>query len=712
MMESHKPWMQHVEVSLKDYNQLYEKAYLNEKKAELEKERRALEEARKEQEEALEKKAKHLRDVSVEKERQREREQRGAVTSQNWLLMKHSVSGSYEPGSATQDSGLAELHFSLEFSVFEKEWTVIPLVDSQIITDEWRVQRTELLVTSDDGSEPAWAPVAFSSDTMLLVQELDGAPGRQVLATNLPGVYRVSFRAFVFVHSKRNLNSLGLNLLHPFAGMTLRLKHNSTSRALVRELSITPASQYTVEEGDDAITVSMKLPPTKNIEIKWRWMEKSDAEWERMNSDGAAEKVVEEEPMQVIVVHDALHTIMDAVLQSSHTLKFSMDSDQRALANVRFTVQGPARVTSVSGFGVMSWKSSAVSKDASTDSATLVEVSFKNSLISDTITLILNTELELGADAFAVPNVVCEGVLRQTGSIGIVKLANVEVHEHDARGMARISAEELPEHLRYQTNQPIMFAYKYLSPLSEAQLQVVKHEQVDVLEAVAESGFYQVLVSEGQSMHRLMLNMQNSRKQYLQVQGIPSDARLWSLMVNSKPAKPVRGSDGSLLIPLLVGMGGNNNEGAHFSSMEITYLIQREPLGNSGRIELSPPKLDVAISKLLMEVQWPSSHVATFKGTAQEVTRFSHALPKAVNHDVGTDVVPSNFDFNKLPAHVPRAGVNVHLPRAGDGHRFEQLLVVDGGAALSIDYEIKALEPQQQPGWLEGLQSRLCSRRR
>merc|ERR1712046_547292 len=278
--------------------------------------------------------------------------------------------------------------------------------------------------------------------------------------------------------------------------------------------------------------------------------------------------------------------------------------------------------------------------------------------------------------------------------------------------MARISAEELPEHLRYQTNRPIMFAYKYLSPLSEAQLQVVKHEQVDVLEAVAESGFYEVLVSEGQSMHRLMLNMQNSRKQYLQVQGIPADARLWSLMVNSKPAKPVRGSDGSLLIPLLVGMGGNNNEGAHFSSVEITYLVQRGPLGNFGKIELSPPKLDVAISKLLMEVQWPSSHSATFKGTAQEVTRFSHALPKAVNHDVGTDVVPSNFDFNKLPAHVPRAGVNAHLPRAGDGHRFEQLLVVDGGAALTIDYEIKVTEPQQQPGWMEGLRSRLCSRRR
>merc|ERR1711937_325727 len=100
-------------------------------------------------------------------------------------------------------------------------------------------------------------------------------------------------------------------------------------------------------------------------------------------------------------------------------------------------------------------------------------------------------------------------------------------------------------------------------------------------------------------------NMQNSRKQYLQLHGIPLNARLWSLMVNSKPAKPVRGKDGDLLIPLLVGIGGSSNEGAHTSSVEITYLVQRDPLGTSGTLDLAPPRLDVAISRLQMEVQWP-----------------------------------------------------------------------------------------------------------
>jgi len=235
---------------------------------------------------------------------------------------------------------------------------------------------------------------------------------------------------------------------------------------------------------------------------------------------------------------------------------------------------------------------------------------------------------------------------------------------------------------------------------------VVKHEQVEVLEAVAETAFYEVLMSDGQSMHRLMLNMQNTRKQYLEVRGIPADARLWSLIVNSKPAKPVRGADGNLLIPLLVGVNGNSNEGAQSTSVELAYL-RADPIGEAGVADLAPPRLDIPISALMMEVQWPESHEVKFKGSAQVVRSFSHSLPKPVNHDVGTDIVSSGFDFNRAPAHMPKAGVNVQVPRAGQRHRFEQLLV-DGGATLTAEYQAKVEEASSKPRWFE----RLCARRR
>lgn len=256
-----------------------------------------------------------------------------------------------------------------------------------------------------------------------------------------------------------------------------------------------------------------------------------------------------------------------------------------------------------------------------------------------------------------------------------------------------------------------MFAYKYLSSQCKVQFSIVKHEQVDVLEAVAETAFYEVLMSDGQSMHRLMLNMQNSRKQYLEVRGIPADARLWSLIVNSKPAKPVRGADGNLLIPLLVGVNGNSNEGAQSTSVELSYL-RSDPLGDAGTANLAPPRLDIPISTLLMEVQWPESHDVSFRGSAQAVQGFSHSLPRPVNHDVGTDIVSAGFDFNRAPAYIPKKGVNVQVPRAGARHRFEQLLVVDGGAALTADYHLKVVQEEMPKAWHTLLLERLCARRR
>lgn len=233
-----------------------------------------------------------------------------------------------------------------------------------------------------------------------------------------------------------------------------------------------------------------------------------------------------------------------------------------------------------------------------------------------------------------------------------------------------------------------------------------------MLEAVADTAFYEVLVSEGQSMHRLMLNMQNSRKQYLEVSGIPADARIWSLIVNSKPAKPVRGEDGNLLIPLLVGVSGNSNVGAQTTSVELVYLRKRDPLGDTGVAQLAPPRLDIPISTLLMEVQWPESHEVKFRCAAKAVQGFSHSLPKPVNHDVGTDMVASGFNFNNAPAHIPKAGVNVQVPRAGQRYRFEQLLVVDGGATLDAEYHALIVEEDTPKTWLAFLLERMCARRR
>merc|ERR1711988_166868 len=127
------------------------------------------------------------------------------------------------------------------------------------------------------------------------------------------------------------------------------------------------------------------------------------------------------------------------------------------------------------------------------------------------------------------------------------------------------------------------------------------------------------------------------------------EAQIWSLMVNSVPAKPVRGKDGALLIPLLVGTGSDSNEGAKRTSVEIAFLSQHEALGMRGTIDLAPPMLDIPTSKMLMEVQLPDGYVMEFNGSLQKVQNFSYPLPQPVNYDKGTDIVPYNFNFGSMP---------------------------------------------------------------
>jgi hypothetical protein len=628
------------------------------------------------------------------------REQRGVVAQKNWLLLKHSAEGTYQRRSTAKNDGdMAAFDFTLEVRVFEDEWTVIPLVDAQVITADWKIFQATLAgdpavinganPTQDeqDGAQSNYSQVSLTGETLLVIQELDEGVPKQVLATNKAGLYRINFTAYVFVHANRNLNSFSLNLLHPITFTKIRLAQESASKSVVRDLNIVPSAQCTVDEGEDFVSISVRLPPTKVVEVKWRGVDATEPDYVEVSTVGkdCADK---SEPLQITASHDVLHSISDGVLQSSHTVKYTLDSEQTTLPCARIVVRGLVRVTSITGHGVLSWKATpGDSSEGCSEAVTRVEVSFKSSLIADTIIVLMNTEMELERDVVTLPTVMCEGVLRQTGTLGVVKIANVEVHEHEMKGLARIGIDELPEELRYQTNRPIMFAYKYLSPQFHVKLSVVKHDQVSVMEAVVENAFYEVLVVDTQSMHRLMLVMQNSNQQYLALRGLPADARIWSLMVNSVPAKPVRGSDGALLIPLLVGTASDGNQGVQKTSVEVAYLSQHTPLGGEGTLLVTPPKLDVPISTVLVEVQLPDGYDVEFTGSLQKVERFSYQLPQPVNNDRGTDMVQHGFNFSTMAQEVKSTGVNVRVPQSGQRFRFQRLLVVDGGAAMTVAYK-------------------------
>mmetsp|Transcript_148103 Transcript_148103/g.475622 ORF Transcript_148103/g.475622 Transcript_148103/m.475622 type:complete len:322 (+) Transcript_148103:935-1900(+) len=307
----------------------------------------------------------------------------------------------------------------------------------------------------------------------------------------------------------------------------------------------------------------MRRPSTKVVKLKWRVVaaekvprpSKSQA-----NRTQATDENVEDQSSQATVQHDALFSVAEGVLQSSNAFKFTFESEQ-SLNTLEVLVHGDSRVTSVVAHGMQTWSAKPFTNLTLEDSAegqpgngTFVQVVFKSSVMSKEAIVLLKTESQFDVESGRVelPLVVCRNVLRQTGSMAVVKAANAEVYEHTSRGVARAGVGEIPASVRSQTNRPIVLAYKYLAPRHSVILSALHHEEVHTLNSVADVALYQVLVVDTQRMHKLTMVVQNSQQQYMVVRDIPAAATVWSLRVNSLSTKPARGRDGTLMAIMAV----------------------------------------------------------------------------------------------------------------------------------------------------------------
>lgn len=62
-------------------------------------------------------------------------------------------------------------------------------------------------------------------------------------------------------------------------------------------------------------------------------------------------------------------------------------------------------------------------------------------------------------------------------------------------------------------------------------------------------------MTETHIMHFLLLVLQTTKLQYFELFGLPETASMYTLQINSVPAKPVFGQEkNSILVPLLVGL--------------------------------------------------------------------------------------------------------------------------------------------------------------
>jgi len=681
-----------VTLTLNEFQDLFSSARLEEA------ERRLLDQG-KMQEAQHKLKLQELEDLkhAVRKERE---EQRNRVFPLNYHVLQHTASGYFNSSSSVSgmERDMASFDLELVLRVPSQSWTLIPIVNTSIVTSDWSVS------WRNDGEHETFSVVdpMTSPDILLLLRE-----EQQVLATNRSGLFSIKFKAHTRVGKTRNLNTLSLSsLLYSLSSFTLRIANEESSH--VRDFGVRPVSALVeVEQSNTHTDLKATLPLFADGIIQVKWLDVGDEK----DESTATKPSREAEIPQVTATHEVLHEVGEGmIVKSLHILNLVASSESSSLNNVQFLVNGKGlRVTSVLGHSLQSW-----STEDTEDSSKLIRATFKSSHLDSAVTLHVHTEMDGSADNGLVelPHVECKNVLRQVGHIAVVKEANIEVHEDKSVGVLRCEPSEISSQLRSNIDCPIILSYKYLNPENSVVLNVQEHAAMETLEATVDRIHYKALVTNTHTVHSMILIMQSTKLQYLELFSLPSSASMFTVAVNSVPAKPVEGktSGDSILIPLLVGLDTEvaNEGGSMRTSVELNYVSSHDSLGHNGTLQLAPPQLKLPISVLTVHLRLPEKYEYEFGGDfgSKPLKHMEYPLPQTFSYATGKRVVEQDYEFSAIDDNWPedsdpgKAGaVKIVTPKMGNSFHFQRLLVVDTKTSLDVHYSEKDTVPEKSWLW-------------
>jgi hypothetical protein len=194
---------------------------------------------------------------------------------------------------------------------------------------------------------------------------------------------------------------------------------------------------------------------------------------------------------------------------------------------------------------------------------------------------------------------------------------------------------------------------------------------------------------------------------------------MFSLMVNSVPAKPVDGGDKSkILIPLLIGLNPEatiDGDSSMLTSVELNYVSTHpEEMGHNGTLVLAPPRFPLPISVVTVHLSLPERYEYKFSGDfgTKPSGRLAYALPSTFSYKKGKRVVEKGYKFTSIDDFWPEdeqekhgSVIKISTPRTGRSFHFHRLLVVDIPLALNATFSEPAVteKPSGLLSWLFGV---------
>jgi hypothetical protein len=349
------------------------------------------------------------------------------------------------------------------------------------------------------------------------------------------------------------------------------------------DVEIPQAQQISTRSSGNRTLVSAVIQPGRNLSIQWR---KKLAVTEKIPS-----KLYGEVYHLISIEDDAMKILSDINYNILHS----------EIDGVRLAVPDNMNILSVSGSGVGEWQE--IEKEAQR----FIIVPFTYGK-KGTVWISIQGEVPLteSGKATAFSGFRLLETVRETGYIGITLNTSAEVIVSESDGLEKAAPQKLPTQLTNKSAKPFIMGFKYLKHPFTLVLDVNKHEKIAVPVATINSANVVTLFTEdGKLVHRLIYQVRNSAKQFLEIQ-LPEGADVWSVFVDNQPVESSLNQEKHLLVPLIRSRSQNNQ--LQTFPVEVIMALSEEKFSALGSRESVLPAVDLLISQMIWSVYLPNDY--------------------------------------------------------------------------------------------------------
>ena len=413
--------------------------------------------------------------------------------------------------------------------------------------------------------------------------------GYHMAAVSRPGEYVANVTFSIKSSIEKGPNKIDLAIQPtPITLLNLELPLNNI------DVEIPQAQQVLKKSTDKSTFISAVITPGNSLSIRWR------------KEIAVADKI----PPKLYSELYHLVSIDDDALKINTEISYSILHSE--VDSVRLLIPDDINVLNVSGEGVGEWQ------EMKNEDRRILFVPFTYGK-KGSVSIFITSEKPLSEKSVACDFTGMQTLdtVRETGFIGLELNTSAEVNIDKNTNLEKIAVQKIPKRLFNKSVKPLMYAFRYLKHPNSLVLDIKKHEKLAVpVAAISSANIVTLFTEDGKIVHRLVYQVRNSAKQFLEIQ-VPDKADIWSVFVDNKPVESSMNSKGRLLVPLIRSSSANNS--LNTFPVEIICCLTEENFSISGLCESSLPAVDLMISQLIWSVYLPSDYsYHYFKSTLEK----------------------------------------------------------------------------------------------